>query len=105
MIILDFLKSELKSHNLTLIRKPNGREGVDFLIGNNEIYLQLINLDSERSVKISKQELGALKDNLFIALVLIIDKKLKAVYFIQSTQLAKPDDYIFIDNEIIPILQ
>ncbi len=53
----------------------NGREGVDFLIGGNEIYLQSIDLDtSQRSIKIAKQDLGELKDNLFIVLVLIIEQ-------------------------------
>lgn len=40
----------------------NGREGVDFLIEENQLYMQSI-------------DLRELKDNLFVVLVLIIDKK------------------------------
>lgn len=50
---LDFIKSELKKSGLSLIPKQNGREGVNFIIGSNEIYLQSIDLDSQRSIKIS----------------------------------------------------
>ena len=75
-LIIDFLKSELASFDLELTAKLDGREGVDFLIGDNQLYLQSIDLDTtQRSIKISKQDLGELKDNLFIALVLIIDKE------------------------------
>ncbi|MDO5987796.1 hypothetical protein Q4Q39_10330 [Flavivirga amylovorans] len=46
MTALEFLKSELKSHNIELTAKTDGREGVDFLIGNNQLYLQSIDLDT-----------------------------------------------------------
>jgi hypothetical protein len=73
--MLDFIKSELDPFSLKLTPKRNGRKGVDFLIRNSQLYLQSIDLDnSQRSIKIPKQELGELKDNLFVALVLIIDK-------------------------------
>jgi hypothetical protein len=79
----NFLKPKLESFDLKLIPKPNGREGVDFLIGENQLYLQSIDLDnSQRSIKIKKQDLGELKDNLFVALVLIIDKEPKVFYLI-----------------------
>ena len=68
--------------------KADGREGVDFLIGDNQLYLQSIDLDtSQRCIKVAKQDLGELKDNLFITLVLIIDKEPKVVYLIPSKQL------------------
>ena len=71
-----FLKSELKSHNLELNPKIDGREGVDFLIGDNQIHLQSIDLDTvQRSIKLSKQDLGELRNKLFVALVLIVDKE------------------------------
>lgn len=55
----DFLKYELKEFNLELTLKTNGREGVDFLIGDNKLYLQSIDLDTtQRSIKITKQNLG-----------------------------------------------
>lgn len=70
MIVLDFIKPELEPFSLKLTPKQNGREGVDFLIGNNQLYLQSIDLDTtQRSIKIAKQELGEQKDNLFVALV------------------------------------
>lgn len=101
MNILDFIKSELANFGLKLISKTNGREGVDFLIGTKEIYLQSIDLDTtQRRIKITKQELGELKDNLFIVLVLKIDKEPKVVYLIPSKQLSQSDGNIFIENEV-----
>jgi hypothetical protein len=101
MITLEFLKSELKSHSLELITKPDGRKGVDFLIGENQLYLQSIDLDtSQRSIKIKKQDLGELKDNLFVALVLIIDKEPKVFYLIPSKDLLQADSNIFIENNV-----
>jgi hypothetical protein len=98
---LDFIKSELKNFDLELITKPNGREGVDFLIGNNQLYLQSIDLDTtKRSIKITKQDLGGLKNNLFIALVLIINKELKVFYLIPSKDLLQEDSNIFIENNV-----
>lgn len=96
-----FLKNELKKINLELATKPNGREGVDFLIGNNQLYLQSIDLDtSQRSIKIAKQDLGELRDNLFIALVLIMEKQPRVVFLIPSLDLSKYDNNIFINNEV-----
>jgi hypothetical protein len=98
---LTFIKSELKQFYLKLSMKPNGREGVDFLIGTKEIYLQSINLDStQRSVKIKKQDLGELKDNLFVALVLIIGKEPKVFYLIPSKDLLQTNSNIFIENNV-----
>jgi uncharacterized membrane protein len=101
MIVLDFIKSELSTFGLKVTPKADGREGVDFIIGNKQLYLLSINLDtSQRSIKISKQDLGELRDNLFVALILIIDKKPKVVYLIPSKHLSKSDNNIFINNEI-----
>ena len=48
-----YLKYELEEFNLELTPKSNGREGIDFLIGENQLYLQSIDLDtSQRSIKI-----------------------------------------------------
>ena len=99
--ILIFLNSELENFDLELTPKPNGREGVAYSIGDNQIYLQSIDLDtSQRSIKITKQDLGELKNNLFIALVLIIDAAPKVVYLIPSKQLPQSDNNIFIENEV-----
>ena len=86
---------------MELIQKPNDREGVDYLIGPNEIYLLSIDLDTaQSSIKISKQDLGELRDNLFIALVLIFDKEPKIPYFIPSKHLSQPDNGVFTENEV-----
>src|SRR5690606_22311938 len=99
--VLDFIKSELALFSLKLSSKPNGREGVDFLIGYHQLHLKSIDLDTtKRSIKITKKDLGELKDNLFIALVLIIDKESKVVYLIPSEDLSQVDSNIFIDNEV-----
>ena len=98
---VDFIKSELENFNLELTPIQNGREGVDFLISDNQLYLQSIDLDtSQRSIKITKQDLGELKDNLFIALVLIIDKEPKVLYLFPSKDLAQSNSNVFIENEL-----
>jgi len=100
-LIIDYIKPELNKFNLELISKPNGREGVDFLIGDSQLYLQSIDLDTtQRSIKITKQDLGELRDNLFIAMVLIIDKEPKVVYLIPSKHLLQSNNKIFIENEV-----
>ncbi len=101
MILLEFLKSELKHFNLELTTKPNSREGVDYLIGDNQIHIKSIDLDTtQRSIKILKEELGELKENLFIALILIIDKEPKVVYFIPSNLLQDSNNNFFVNNEV-----
>jgi len=101
MSILNFINSELESFDLKLSSKPNGREGVDFLIESNQLYLHSIDLDTtQRSIKITKQDLGELKDNLFIALILIIDKEPKVIYLIPSKDLTQSNSNIFIENEV-----
>lgn len=40
----DFVKMELENIGLKLNPKINGRKGVNFLIGSNEIYLKSIDL-------------------------------------------------------------
>lgn len=99
--MVNFIQSELKGFSLKLIAKTNGREGVHFAIEDNQLYLQSIDLDTtQRSIKISKQELGELRDNLFVVLVLIIDKEPKVIYLIPSKDLTQSNSNIFIDNEV-----
>ncbi len=75
----------------------DGREGVDFLIGDNQFH----RLDTAQcSIKISKQDLGELKDNLFIALVLIIEKEPRVLYFIPSKDLQESNNNFFLNNEV-----
>jgi hypothetical protein len=98
---LNFIKLELKSFDLELAVNLNGREGVDFLIGDNQLYLQSIDLDTtQRSIKIAKQDLGELNDKLFIALAVIIDKEPKVVYLIPSKVLSLSDNNFFKENKV-----
>jgi len=100
-LIVDFLISQFIISEIELKPKPDGREGVDFLIGSNQLYLQSIDLDTaQRSIKIIKQDLGELKDNLFIAIILIIDKEPKVIYLIPSKDLSQSDSNMFIENEV-----
>ena len=78
-----------------------GGKGLIFLIGNNHIFLQPLDLDTvKQSIKISKQDLGELNDNLFIALVLIIEKEPRVVYLIPSNELQDSDNSFFVNNEV-----
>lgn len=97
----NFVISSFKEFDLMLTDKQNGREGVDFLIGDFQLYLQPMNLDTtERSIKISKEALGELKDDLFVVLVLVIDNEPRGFYLIPSTELTLSDNDIFIDNNV-----
>jgi hypothetical protein len=99
--ISKFVQFEVSKAQINFSKKPNGREGVDFVIGENQLYLQYIDLDtSQRFIKIKKQDLGEIKDNLFIALVLIINKKPKVFYLIPSKDLLQADNNIFIENNV-----
>ena len=98
---LKFLKIEFKKAQIEVLKKRNGREGVDFIIEDNQLYVQSINLDiAQRSIKIAKQDLGELREKLFVALVLIIDKEPKVVYLIPSKHLLQSDNDVFIKNEV-----
>jgi hypothetical protein len=100
---IKYSKQKISNSGFELTQKENGREGIDFIIkidnGNtHELYLQFLELDKQREIKINKQQLGEPKDNLWIALILYLEGKELGLYLIPSKQLAKPDDYIFIDN-------
>lgn len=96
-----FIELKLINFNLRLTTKPDGREGVDFFVRDNQLYLQSIDFDiPQRSIKIVKQDLGELRNNLFVALILILDKEPKAVYLIPSKELSRTDSNIFKDNEV-----
>jgi len=100
-----FIAQQFINANLEIIQTKSGREGVDFVIKANtgnlhEIYLQPINLNKERSVKILKQDLGEPKDNLWVALVLILDNEPFNFYLIPSKIVSKPDNFVFIENEV-----
>ncbi|MEM6736882.1 MAG: hypothetical protein AAF620_12530 [Bacteroidota bacterium] len=89
---------------LEVFASESESRGVDFIIKTqsgkyHELYLQPINLEKDRSVKIQKEDLGELKDNLWIALVLFMKEMEPVLHLIPSKILETPDDYIFIDNE------
>lgn len=99
-----FTTLELIKARLEVFQNESGREGVDFIIKTNagnyhELYLQTVNLEKGRSVKIPKTVLGEPKDNLWVALVLFMKEMQPTLYLIPSKTLSKPDDYIFIDND------
>ena len=98
-----FIKLELKKVRLEVFQNESGREGVDFIIKTNtgnthELYLQTLELDKQREIKINKQQLGEPKDNLWIALVLFMGGEGLGLYLIPSKNLLVPDNYIFKDN-------
>ncbi|WP_298238261.1 hypothetical protein [uncultured Algibacter sp.] len=98
---LQFMKLELQNAQIEVSANESGREGVDFLIGNKQIYFQPLDLDTIlQSIKILKQDLGELNDNLFIALVLIIEKQPRVVYVIPSKQLQDSNNNFFINNDV-----
>lgn len=86
-----FTKLELMRARLDIFQNESGREGIDFIVktksGNyHELYLQPINLETERSVKIIKTVLRELKDNLLVTLVLFMKDIEPVLYLIPSTQ-------------------
>jgi len=98
---LQFMKLELQNAQIEVSTNESGREGVDFLIGNKQIHFQPLDLDTIlQSFKILKHELGELNDNLFIALVLIIEKQPRVVYVIPSKQLQDFNNNFFINNDV-----
>lgn len=64
-----------------------------------ELLLKTINLDTERSIKVPKIELGNLKENLWLVIILILENEPRGLYVINRKTVSKPDNYIFIDNE------
>lgn len=99
-----FVKLELMKARLEVFQNESANKGVEFIVKTStgkyhELYLQTINLEKDRSVKIPKQELGEPKDTLWVALVLLMKEMEPVLYLIPSKTLTKPDNYIFIDNE------
>ncbi len=102
----------IKNHNLIfhlkyrfeIFQNESSNPGIDFIVktksGNyHEVFLQPLNLDADRSVKIPKTEFGfELKDNLWIALVLFMKEMEPAIYLIPSKVFENPSE-IFINNE------
>ena len=98
--VLDFMKSELNKAQIEVSQKESGREAVDFIITTNkgssyQLFFKSIDAVTEKSIKIPKQDLGELNDNLLIGLVLLIESEAKVLYLIPSTIFLNPNS-IFI---------
>ena len=61
------------------------------------MYLQILDVEKNLSVSILKSALRKPKDKLWVALVLLMGD-VERLYLIPSNQLAKPDDYIFLES-------
>jgi len=102
---LKFMKSELKKAQIEVSQKESGREGVDFIIKVNDdnsyqLFFKSISVGLERNIKIPKQYLGKLENNLFIGLVLLIENEAKILYLIPSTVFLNPNA-IFKSNDVM----
>ncbi|MCO6500350.1 MAG: hypothetical protein J5I47_08250 [Vicingus serpentipes] len=98
-----FTKLELMKVNIEVFQNESGKEGVDFVIRTatgsyHELYLKSLNLEKESSVEILKEELAMPKDNLWIALVLIMKNMDSSLYLIPSTMLLKTKAHTFLDQ-------
>lgn len=101
----DILRSEMTNAGLEIIPKENGRVGVDFIIKSqngkeSEVLLQAADLTSLQSVKIRKEKLGEPRENLWAALVGIIEGKEPLIFLIPTKTIASPDDFVFFENNV-----
>ena len=99
-----FVKQELMKAGLEVFASESENRGVDFIVKTlsgkyHELFLQPIDLDFTKSVKIPKGDLGKLKDNLWIALVFVMKGMEPILHLIPSKALENPDNYIFFDHE------
>ena len=106
---LEFVKTALKSANIAILETEQGDGAVVLQIktdGGNKhnLFVQELDLQSNRSVKILKTDLGERSGNLWIVLVLLMKGLEPILCLILSTQLAEPDEFIFIENDQNPRL-
>ena len=105
----EFVKTALKRANFAILNEDQN-DRVEVLQiqtsqGNaHKIFVQEIDLDNQRSVKIQKTDLGELNSNLWIALVLLMKGLEPTLYLIPSTEFLEPDNFIFIENNQNPRL-
>jgi len=83
-LVLQYLNSKFLDYKITPKENKSEAPIYNTTINNKEqeLYITSINLDTERSIKIPKQELGELKDDLWIVLVLIIENEPRGLYII-----------------------
>lgn len=103
--VLKFMKSELEKAQIKVSNDESGREVVDFIIEPKsgkkcQLIFKSIDFGTERNIKIPKQDLGELKENLLIGLVLLIESEAKVLYLIPSTVFLNPNS-IFISNDVM----
>lgn len=103
--VLDFMKLELNKAQIEFSQKESGREAVDFIIKVNngssyQLFFKSIDAGTEKSIKISKQDLGELNENLLIGLALLIESEAKVLYLIPSTVFLNPNS-IFKSNDVM----
>ncbi|QRM90337.1 hypothetical protein FG167_14195 [Lacinutrix sp. WUR7] len=99
------MNSELEKVQIKVTVNESGREAVDFVIESKsgkqyQLLFKSIDFGIERSIKIPKQDLGELKENLLIGLVLLIESEAKVLYLIPSTVFLNPNS-IFISNDVM----
>lgn len=103
--IIDFVKTELNKAKFTLTTDQSRVEGLDYIITAstgkiNQLRLRSINLDTEWSIKIQKQDIGEITSNRFLGLVLVIQNEPRALYLIPAEALSNPDNRIFFENDV-----
>lgn len=97
-----FIKLEFIKFNIEIFQNESGRIGADFIIktskGNYyELLLKSFNIEKGSNITITKEELPAPKDNLYIAMVMITKNMECSLYLIPSIILLKPKEYSFIN--------
>jgi hypothetical protein len=102
---LEFIKTDIAIFQNEIkscqIQEYSGREGVDFILKTNagnyhELVLQTLNLEKGSSLKIPKELIKTPKENLWIALVLVMKNMDCSLYLIPTTVLLHPKKYAFL---------
>lgn len=66
----------------------------------NQLHPRSINLDTNRSIKIQKQDFGEITSNRFLALALVIENEPRTLYLIPAEALSNPDNRVFFENHV-----
>lgn len=103
--ILDFVKSELEKIKFTITPDKSRVAGLDYIITSpigkiSQLHLRYINLDSDRKIKIQKQDLGEIAVNQYLGLVLVVENKPLLLYAFPSEIISNPDGKIFFSNDV-----